>query len=158
MNNIMTMRFQLVVLQCVAAGWMALFSSAATADVYINEIFFNPPNPPLGEDSAREYIELRGTPGMSLANHYLIFVDTPINNGFGTAGVIQHIFNLNNSAACPSGCSLGSNGYLTIRQKGSGYTVATGTTNLINTGSGVGFGSGFSSSVGSTDANANGEI
>ena len=48
----------------IAAGMIATFAGLARGDVYINEIMFNPPNPPLGEDSTREYIELRGTPGM----------------------------------------------------------------------------------------------
>jgi hypothetical protein len=154
----------------IAIGLLTLFANVAPAQVYINEIFFNPPNPPLGEDSTREYIEIRGTPNMSLANHYLIFVDSDINNGQfpGSAGVIEGIFNLGSSTDCPT-CALGSNGFLTIRQKNGNYPVAaSGSTNLMNHYSGfqspsTGFGSGITSTVGASDRNtydnvSNGEI
>ena len=162
-------------LQLIAVGLVASCASVAPAQVYINEIFFNPPNPPLGEDSTRKYIELRGQPNMLLANYYLIFVDTPIAGQFpgsqGSAGVIEQIFDLNTRI-------LGTNGFLTLRQKNSGYTVAPSTTDLKNglpttictTSSpcGPGFGSGTSganvkSSIGASDRNSadgvsNGEI
>lgn len=64
-----------------------------------------------GEDEVDEYIELRGTPSMSLDDHYLIFIeneDTPQKDG--EAGEIDNIFDLN-------GVALGTNGFLTLRQK-----------------------------------------
>src|SRR5262245_42779714 len=166
----MNKKRNLRLLQLIATPLLALLANAAPAQLYINEIFFNPPNPPLGEDSTREYIEIRGTPNMSLANYYLIFLDSDINHGQfpGSAGVIEHIFNLGSSTDCPS-CTLGSNGYLTIRQKNGNYPVAaSGSTNLINHYSGfqspnTGFGSGSTSTVGASDRNSydnisNGEI
>jgi hypothetical protein len=166
----MNKKRNLRLLQLITTGLLALLADAAHAQVYINEIFFNPPNPPLGEDSTREFIEIRGTPNMSLANHYLIFVDSDINNGQfpGSAGVIEGIFNLGSSTDCPS-CALGSNGFLTIRQKNGNYPVAaSGSTNLMNHYSGTGlpntgFGSGITSTVGASDRNtydnvSNGEI
>jgi hypothetical protein len=62
----MNKNVNLYVLRLVLAGLVASVATVAPADVYINEIFFNPPNPPLGEDSTREFIELRGTPNLSL--------------------------------------------------------------------------------------------
>ena len=135
-------------LQLFVAGLMASFASVAPAAVYINEIYIDPPG---ALDSTHEYVELRGTPGMSLVNHYLIFVEN--TDPTGSSGSIEHVFNLNTR-------SLGSNGYLTLLQQGfpNPYSVASGTTNLINTGSGAGFGSGFSSLIGASDSNSNGEI
>jgi hypothetical protein len=40
---------------------------AANAQVYINEFLANP----IGADGGNEYFELRGSPGFSLAGHYL---------------------------------------------------------------------------------------
>jgi hypothetical protein len=162
----MNKKLNLYLLQLIAAGLLASWASVAPAQVYINEIFFNPPNPPFGEDSTREYIELRGQPNMSLANHYLIFLDSPMGNGFGSAGKIEQIFNLGSSTDCPN-CTLGSLGYLTLRQKGSLYAVpSVGSTNLMNHGTGAGFGAGTSgatSTIGASDKNtadgvSNGEI
>jgi hypothetical protein len=147
-NIMMNKRLNLYLLQLIAAGLMASFASEAPAVVYINEIFSNPPGT---LDTTAEYIELRGTPSASLTNDYLILVDTVNTGPFATAGVIQQIFNLSTR-------SLGTNGFLTIRQKGNGYSVAAGTTDLVNSGSGVGFGSGFTSNIGASDSNANGEI
>jgi len=121
-----------------------------TSNAYINEIYFNPP---AGGDAVYEYLELRGTPGMSLANTYLIFVENEDNAGHtGHAGEIDNIFNLSSQ-------SIGSNGFLTIRQNngtGNQYTVAPGTTNLVNS-VGSGFGS-VTSTVGASDDNDEGEI
>lgn len=148
----MNLKHRLMPLQLLLAGLTASLVSQAPAAVYINEIYFNPPNAPSILDTTAEYIELRGTPGMSLANHYLIFVDT-LDNSFhtGPAGNIETIFNLSTR-------SLGANGFLTIRQKGNGYTVAFGTTDLVNSGTGAGFGSDLSSSIGCSDLNSNGQI
>ena len=110
-----------------------------TAATYINEIYFDPPGS--GGDLIQEYIELRGTPAESLDNVYLIFIEAEdVSTHDGQAGEIERIFNL-------SGQSLGSNGFLTLRQKTSAYNVHPGTTDLINTGSGTGWGSGATSSL-----------
>ncbi len=91
-------------------------------DVYINEIFFDPP---ASGDSIYEYIELRGTPNMSLDNYYLMFVENE-NDVFNTghAGEVERVIDLN-------GYSVGSNGFVIVRQTGGyNYSVAPGTTEL----------------------------
>jgi hypothetical protein len=97
------------------------------AELYINEIFFDPGG--AGQDNRDEYIELRGTPGMSLADHYLIFVEHEDNEAHtGGAGLIENIFDL-------SGFSLGANGFLLLRQDGNLFnddSVAPGATNIEN--------------------------
>jgi len=97
---------------------------------YINEIYFDPP---ADGDLLHEYIELRGTPGMSLDDHYLIFLENENNiQNTGNPGMVELIFDL-------SGESMGSNGFLTLRQNNNVYSVAPGTTDLMNT-SGLGWG------------------
>jgi hypothetical protein len=120
---------------------------AAMAELYINEIFFDPGGQG-GSDERDEFIELRGTPGMSLANYFLIFVENEDNLAHnGGAGLVENIFDL-------GARSMGSNGYLTMLQKNNLYsligTPAPGATNLVNTGTGQGWGNGTSSSVGHT--------
>ena len=119
----------------VTLAFSAMIAGSARAELYINEIYFDPPHS--SGDVNQEYIELRGTPNMSLDNHYLILLEnenTSLDDG--TAGQVEFIVDLN-------GRAMGSNGFLTLRQKGSPYThIAAGTTSLINTGSGVGWGTG----------------
>jgi hypothetical protein len=135
----------------VAASILLWASAIASAELYINEVFFNPGG--AGDDLLDEYIELRGTPSMSLANHYLIFVENEgLPDGTGAAGEIDNVFNL-------GAFSIGSNGFLTIRQKGNRYGApAAGTANLVNTSNGPdsgGYGSGpLSSTVGAEDSPA----
>ena len=98
--------------------------------MWINEILFNPP----GSDAPNEYIELRGTPGATIpAGTYLVGIEGDAN-GLPPAnpGVVQDIFNL-------SGMQFGSNGYLVLRQKGSQYNPATGSSVYTNTGTGAGW-------------------
>ncbi len=106
----------------------------------INEIYFDPPS---SGDNSHEYIELRGTPGMALDNYYLIILES--EGGILSTldqGSIDLIFDLN-------GRSFGSNGFLTLRQKAitnataeyGSYAVAAGTTDIVNSGSGAGWGS-----------------
>ncbi len=110
-----------------ALALSGMFADSARAELYINEIYFDPPHS--SGDLNQEYIELRGTPGMALDNHYLILLEnenTSLDNG--TAGQVEFIVDLN-------GRSMGSNGFLTLRQNGSPYThIAPGTTDLKNTG------------------------
>ena len=96
-----------LLLRCVTLAVTASTCSLATADLFINEIYFDPPG---GGDSVNEYIELRGVPDMSLEDHYLIFLEGESSN----AGNIDNIFDL-------GGFSLGSNGFLTLRQKDNEY-------------------------------------
>ncbi len=122
---------QLLCLLIGCGGQLAL-AGAPIPELYINEIFSDPGGSGLDEED--EYIELRGTPGASLADHYLIFIENEIS-GTANPGVIDNIFDFNAvDAGVPS---LGSNGFLTIRQKDSPYTVAPGTTDLVNQGAGL---------------------
>jgi len=108
----------------------------AAAQLYLNEIFWDPGGS-TADDERDEYIELRGTPSMSLDNHYLIFIENEDSHDFlqtGDAGTIDGFFDLN-------GFSMGTNGFLTLRQKGSLYDtiyggIAAGTTDLVNAGTG----------------------
>ena len=59
---------QLAIVAFVATS----ITAAARGDLYINEIFFDPPG---SGDNSQEYIELRGTPNMSLDNHYLVLLE-----------------------------------------------------------------------------------
>jgi Dockerin type I domain len=132
---------------------LALMASSAAAQLYINEIFFDPGGK--FADTENEYIELRGTPNMSLANTYLIFLeneDTATHDG--TTGQIDNIFDLSSQ-------SLGSNGFLSLRQNGNRYpNPAPGATDLVNDGpgAGVGWGSGPTSSIGASDVGGDGVI
>ncbi|MEM1097277.1 MAG: PEP-CTERM sorting domain-containing protein [Planctomycetota bacterium] len=101
-------------------------------ELYINEIFFNPAG---DDDSIHEYIEIRGTPGMSLDNHYLLFLENEGQDGgngtiSGNAGNLDAWFDF-------AGQSIGSNGFLVLRQGDffppaivNPYDVAPGTTDL----------------------------
>jgi hypothetical protein len=118
-------------------------AASSPAQLYINELYFDPPS---SLDIRYEYVELRGTPGMALTNHYLLFIENEDNSGgTGTAGMIDNIFNLGSY-------SLGSNGFLTFLQKNHAYSTNAAATVLVNSGSGSGFGSGAGSSIGATDA------
>jgi hypothetical protein len=102
--------------------------------IYINELMFNPPD----TDAPNEYIELRGTPGSVIpAGTYFVGIEGDAS----TLGDVQNIFNL-------SGLAFGSNGILVLLQKGSTYTPAAASAVYTNTGSGAGWGSGATSSVG----------
>ncbi|QDT01163.1 hypothetical protein [Adhaeretor mobilis] len=129
-----------------------LFTSTADAQVYINEIYFDPPGS-TGE-KVFEYIELRGTPSESLAGQYLIFLENE-SSETANAGVIENIFDLTTR-------SLGTNGFLTLRQAASdnfyGGMEPAGTTVLVNTGSGLTFGSGPTSTIGHSDIEGTGVI
>jgi hypothetical protein len=93
---------------------------------------------------------------MSLANHYLIFLENE-NNEYNTGdpGHIEGMFNLGTR-------SLGSNGFLTMRQKNTPYVgalaPAAGTTDLVNTGPGLGWGNGATSSIGASQEAGGGVI
>jgi hypothetical protein len=126
-------------------------SSAVQAELYINEIYWDPPANP---DTPREYIELRGTPGTTLANHYLIFLENEDRAvHLGATGEIESFFDLN-------GKSIGLNGFMTLRQKNSPFAVDSGANSYVNTSS---FGNGWgsdpaSSSIGVWDQGGEGEM
>lgn len=153
--------------RCQAFSLVAIFlinqALVARADVFINEIFSDPGG--AGSDAEDAYIELRGTPGMSLANHYLIFLENEGNlAGTGATGQIDNIFTLGDdpdTAPVETPFSLGSNGFLTLRQDGNTYSApAAGTTDLVNTAGTAGWGSttGGGSSVRAKDIGDQGEL
>jgi hypothetical protein len=117
-------------------GWLALFALLASVrgEVLINEVLFNPPGP----DTGNEYIELRGTPNLTLApGTYFLSVEGDTN---GNPGVIQNLFDL-------SGRTLGPNGFLILCQKFHVYSPHPFATVLTNSDNGAGWGSGSSSSI-----------
>jgi len=117
-----------------AALCAAAYGSTARAAL-INEIYHNPPS----TDAPNEYVEIRGTPGELLAGVYLIFLEG--DSGSSNPGDVNNIFDLTSR-------SIGSNGFLTIRQQGSPYLVAAGTTDLVSTAAGFTGGVGFSADTG----------
>ncbi|MDZ8078187.1 MAG: DUF4347 domain-containing protein [Nostoc sp. DcaGUA01] len=103
--------------------------------ILINEILFN-------TSANNEYIELRGTPGATLApGTYLVAIEG--DSGSPNPGDIQNIFDL-------SGKQFGSNGLLVLLQKGNAYTVNPGANVLTNSGNGSGWGNGTSGSTSSS--------
>ena len=117
---------------------MLLLSLSVTvsAELRINEILFNPPGT---TDFPNEYIELRGTPNLVLPpGTYLVAVEGDAN---GNPGTVQNVFNL-------AGRAIGGNGFLVLLQKTNSYTPNSGATALVNRDSGIGWGSGSTSSVG----------
>ncbi len=146
----------------VALAIATLTTSTLRADLFINEIFLDPGG--AGSDSVDEYIEIRGTvPSMSLADHYLIFLENEMDEfGVGDAGIIEHIFDFN-IANNGSTAQLGSNGFLLLRQKFSRYTASqlnTDATDLVNAGAGglIGYGNGATSTIGSSDLPSGGTV
>ena len=102
----------------VTAAFALASLASANAQIYINEIFFNP----AGTDAPNEYIELRGTPGLTVGSGtYLLFLEgdnptTPSTTPGVRPGDIGGIFDL-------SGKSFGNNGYMVLRQFTSPYSV-----------------------------------
>jgi hypothetical protein len=140
---------RLACLLLIALLGIAAVSSGASAQLVINEIYFDPPGS--SGDNFSEYIELRGTPNLSLENHYLVFIENE-SSLTANAGLIDALFDL-------SGNALGSNGYLTIRQAGNFYgSVAPGTTDLVNSGSRFGRGNLAPSTVGFSDLGDDGKL
>lgn len=135
--------------QLLTLSLLTLFAAPVHAQMWINEIYLDPPS---SLDSTREYIELRGTPGASLADHYLIVLENEIS-ATANPGSIEAIFDLG-ALSTPF---LGANGFLTLRQAGNPYTnLDPLSTNLENTAVGATWGSGPMSSVGFTDENDDG--
>ncbi len=106
---------------------------AAHAQLWINEILFNPP----GNDAPNEYVELRGTPNLLLpAGTYFVAVNGDTNNDPGT---VQNVIEL-------SGRRVGGNGFLVLLPNSNTYSASLNATVLSNT-NGVGFGTASGSSV-----------
>ncbi len=149
--------FRLLACAIAAAALGGTLTDSASAQLYINELFFNPGGG--ASDVRDEFIEIRGETGASLENTYLIFIENEDDElNLGPAGILENVFDL-------SGYSLGSNGFLAIRQKFNRYSgdqVNPFATQLVNSGpnkpgSGVnafpGFGNnlGEGSTVGASD-------
>ena len=114
--------------------------NSANAQIYINELYFNP----AGTDAPNEYIELRGTPGLSVGTgNYLLFLEGDNNptstTPGGRAGDIQGLFNLSSK-------TFGSNGHMVLRQFSSPYTVNGNASTYTGTSAGWG-GLGFNTSA-----------
>ncbi len=134
-------------LLAVATGMVS--ESGAQGPVFINEIFFNPGGD--GSDGRDEYIEIRGNANAPLADHYLLIIESENN---GETGFIENIFDLGDF-------SLGSNGFLVLRQKFSRYgdpsPINPAATDLVNDGPNLpgpafpGFGDGENSTIGASD-------
>jgi autotransporter-associated beta strand protein len=89
---------------------------AVVAAPLLNEIEANPPGT---DDDRYEYVELRGVPGASLNNVYLVVFDGISTNNPGTADLVVNL----------SPYSLGSNGLLVVKSpSGTGHSLAVGTT------------------------------
>jgi hypothetical protein len=139
--------------------------SSANGEFYINEIFSDPGG--AGDDARDAFVELRGTPGASLDNMFLLIIEAEDTQAHtGTAGVIENMFCLGDdplTAEIEAPFTMGTNGFLTIRQKGNLYSApAAGTTDLVNAGGGAGFGSngtgGGGSSIRARDIGNQGEF
>lgn len=71
-------------------------STTVSAQTLLNEIDINPP----GNDQPCEYVEIRGTPGVTLSNLYFAVIE---GDGL-SAGQVDFLVNL-------SGRTIGSNGF-----------------------------------------------
>jgi len=118
--------------------WLCLtfgLVSICRGELFINEILFNPP---LGGDSTNEYVELRGTPNLTIPDGtYLLSVEGDEQNNPGT---VQNLFDL-------SGRRVGQNGFLLLLQKFHRYKPLPYSTVVTNSDNDGGWGNGSSSSV-----------
>lgn len=135
-----------------AAAVTALASIALASHpdpLRISEIFFDSP----GSDVPNEYVEIRGTPGFDLTNHYLVILEAEGQAGSdGFSGNIDAIFDL-------SGRSIGTNGFLVFRHFNAQHTgIGPGTADYRNTAVSAGFGSNTLSTIGFSSTNNNGQI
>jgi hypothetical protein len=100
----------------VGIAAMPLF---AADEVLLSELKVNPPGP---TDGPFEFIELRGTPGASLSNMYVLVIEGDDGAGPGKANMVV---NLGSS-------SLGNNGLLLIAAPGHPYEVPGATTLILD--------------------------
>jgi hypothetical protein len=138
------------VLAAVAATTLASIALATQPDpLRISEVFFDAP----GSDVPNEYVEIRGTPGLNLASHYVVFLESEgLSGPDGLSGNIDAIFDL-------SGRSIGANGFAMLRQFNAGHIgIAPGTADYRNTAVSAGFGANNVSTIGFSNTNNNGQI
>ncbi|TWT85330.1 hypothetical protein Pla123a_01370 [Posidoniimonas polymericola] len=131
------------------AAALLLAAAPSPAQMYINEVFFNPGGN--GSDARDEFIELRGAANAPLTDHYLLIIESENN---GETGFIENILDL-------GAYSLGANGFLVMRQAFSLYGAPDAinplATDLVNTGPPLpgptfpGFGDGVNSTIGASD-------
>ncbi len=94
-------------------------------DLLLNELEVDPPGAgALGTDEPFEYVELRGTPGASLAGYYFVSVEGEAGGPTPGQGVFDLVIDL-------SGQSLGSNGLLIIKAPAAGHTVIEPATTVL---------------------------
>ncbi len=119
----------------LAAAAFGLLEASALGQAFLNEILFAPPGP----DLPHQYIELRATPNYTFpSGTYVVAVTGDVAADPGT---IENVFDI-------SGQSIGGNGFLVLLQKTNDYRASTNATLLVNSGSGPGFGSDSTSSIG----------
>jgi hypothetical protein len=106
---------------CAILFGSLLEASAQTIPTLLNEIVINPP----GTDNPCEYIEIRGMPGATLTNTYVVAIEGDISS---TPGVADLVVDLN-------GRTIGSNGILIITGATTcpGRTIAAGATQVTDT-------------------------
>jgi MYXO-CTERM domain-containing protein len=98
--------------QDASAAVDASFPPVAS-DPYLNEIVVNPP----GDDFPYEYIEIKGTPGASLAGFSVAYVDGDAAN----VGVVKKVWALSGN--------IGANGFFVLKAPaGAGHAVPADTT------------------------------
>lgn len=102
--------------------------------LFISEVMFNKDN---GSNlqSGYQFIEIRGTPNLTIADFtYIVFIEGDVESS--TAGKVKWWFDISN-------LTIGSNGYLVIRQSDSPYSIADGATVVTGTSgfNGLDFGS-----------------
>ena len=128
------MKIQGVLARWLCLGLLGASVSVARAELFINEILFNPP---FG-DTNNEFVELRGTPNLIIPQGtYLAAVE---GDGGNNPGAIQNLFDL-------SGRRVGQNGFLLLLQKFHRYKPNPLSTVITNSDTGLGWGSGSSSSL-----------
>jgi len=82
--------------------------------VLLSELKVNPPGP---NDGPYEFIELRGTPGASLNNIYVLVIEGDSDSDPGTTDMVVNL----------SSATLGSNGLLLVAANGHPYSVSADT-------------------------------
>lgn len=118
----------------IEVGFIESTVPEVTGALYLSEIMFNKDN---GSNlqSGYQFIEIRGTPNETIPNFtYVVFIEGDVESS--TAGKVKWWFDISN-------LSIGSNGYLVIRQSGSPYSIAEGATVVTGTSgfNGLDFGS-----------------
>lgn len=97
----------------LTATLVALGSASASAQIFISEVFNNPPG---STDTTREYVELQGTPGMKL-DGFAFAVANGVDSSYYLPGAIPPVPTPApeiDELFCLDGLTLGDNGLLVI--------------------------------------------